>query len=408
MSASGKTTIANEAIKLLRQSNKTWVLIDGDCVRTIMGEDLGHTIEDRRKNAHRISRLCAFLDSQGINVLACVLSIFYETQDWLRENIPDYRQIYLKVDYTVLKKRDNKQLYELAESGKITDVVGVQIPFPEPKNSDFILENNIDGIPSIELAKKALNGLGISESAIYKYSKKDLLSNPITYQYSNFEGKEFLSAYRISREEALFDILDKINGYLKHFVYIKAKTPEKHLRLSNFLLKPIIDINFISSEEELAPLLAHELLPYDYRRRFILRPEVVDVDTVITREYLVTELLEVMDNTWNYTERHAKVLKLLQRFEVSKRIHISYSKTDMKKSSDDFSDIYNYELFHCLLTSIHRYIDPLASLVIENAMLKLGDILVSIIPRLTTGGQMLLGASLITNELKIMKDKYNV
>jgi len=163
MSAAGKTTIAGEMIRMLRASclEKSWVLLDGDAFRTLMGDDLGHSIEDRRKNAERLYNLCIFLDSQGVNVLACVLSIFHEIQDKLRETIRDYKQVYVKVDYDILKKRDNKQLYEKAESSEIDNVVGVQIPFPEPKNSDFVLDNNLDGVLPVDLARKTLEGLGL-------------------------------------------------------------------------------------------------------------------------------------------------------------------------------------------------------------------------------------------------------
>lgn len=83
-----------------------WVLIDGDVFRNIMGEDIGHSIEGRKRNADRICALCSFLDKQGINVLACVLSIFHESQIWLQNNIDEYKQVYIKVDYGVLKRRD--------------------------------------------------------------------------------------------------------------------------------------------------------------------------------------------------------------------------------------------------------------------------------------------------------------
>ena len=35
----------------LKHSDEKWIFLDGDTFRNILGEDLGHTIEDRRKNA---------------------------------------------------------------------------------------------------------------------------------------------------------------------------------------------------------------------------------------------------------------------------------------------------------------------------------------------------------------------
>ena len=51
MSASGKTTIGKKLFDKLSASNEKWIFLDGDTFRNILGEDLGHTIEDRRKNA---------------------------------------------------------------------------------------------------------------------------------------------------------------------------------------------------------------------------------------------------------------------------------------------------------------------------------------------------------------------
>ena len=111
MSASGKTTIGRKLYDKLTLSDKKWIFLDGDTFRNILGEDLGHTVEDRKKNAYRISRFCEFLSSQGINVVACVLSIFHDNQRYNKENITEYKEVYIDVDFDILIKRDNKELY---------------------------------------------------------------------------------------------------------------------------------------------------------------------------------------------------------------------------------------------------------------------------------------------------------
>ena len=80
MSASGKTTIGKKIYEKLKYSKEKWIFLDGDVFRNILGEDLGHTLEDRKKNAYRISRLCEYLNLQNINVIASVLSIFHDNQ----------------------------------------------------------------------------------------------------------------------------------------------------------------------------------------------------------------------------------------------------------------------------------------------------------------------------------------
>ena len=102
LSASGKTTIGKKLVERLTKSNDKWLFLDGDTVRNILGEDLGHTIEDRRKNAYRISRICEFLGTQNINVVACVLSIFHDNQQYNKDNIPNYKEVYIDVEFASL------------------------------------------------------------------------------------------------------------------------------------------------------------------------------------------------------------------------------------------------------------------------------------------------------------------
>ena len=141
LSGSGKSTIGRHLYDSLKSKVPNLVFLDGDVIRDVFGNDVDHSVEGRRKNAVRISHLCKMLSDQEIHVIAAVLSIFPEWQEWNRAHLPHYAQIYLKVPMPQLKKRNKKNLYDDAENGKIKNVVGVDIPFPEPVNSDLILDN---------------------------------------------------------------------------------------------------------------------------------------------------------------------------------------------------------------------------------------------------------------------------
>lgn len=165
LSGSGKTTLANLVVERIRQSNGKVVLLDGDLIRTLFGNDVDHTIEGRRRNAERLSVLSKYLADQGIDVVAAVLSIFPEWRRWNRENIADYSEVYVKASMQTLLRRDIKNLYARAMRGEIPNVVGVDIPFPEPENPDLVIENNhdriefkqmIDSILSIDTVRGAL------------------------------------------------------------------------------------------------------------------------------------------------------------------------------------------------------------------------------------------------------------
>ena len=142
LSGSGKTTLSKLVYNELKKEIPNLVRLDGDVLREVFGNDAGHTVEGRRKNAVRLSNLTKMLADQNIHVVAAVLSIFPEWQKWNRDHIDNYAEVYMKASMDTLKKRDIKNLYEPAYNGDIENVVGVDIPFPEPQNADLTLDNN--------------------------------------------------------------------------------------------------------------------------------------------------------------------------------------------------------------------------------------------------------------------------
>lgn len=138
LSGAGKSTVGRLLYQQLKSRNKNLVYLDGDDLRRIWKDERDFTESKRAVNAHRISNLCKLLDSQGIHVIASVLSIFPEWQKWNREKFSNYFQVYLKVPIEIVKARDTKGLYSM-KNGK--DVVGIDINFPEPYKSDLILNS---------------------------------------------------------------------------------------------------------------------------------------------------------------------------------------------------------------------------------------------------------------------------
>lgn len=141
LSGAGKSALGNALVEQIRSLNNKVVFLDGDLIRELFKNDVDHSTEGRRINAERISKLSNFLSNQEVHVVAAVLSIFPEWQVWNRENIKDYYEIYLKASIESLIARDSKGLYRRALKGEINNVVGIDIPFPEPKNPDLLIEN---------------------------------------------------------------------------------------------------------------------------------------------------------------------------------------------------------------------------------------------------------------------------
>ncbi len=144
LSGAGKTTVGRHLVDLWKATAPNTVLVDGDDIRALYGLDKSpeaHTVEGRRVNAQRITDLCQWLDGQGINVVCAILSLFPEMRQENRRRFSRYFEVYLKVPMSELKHRDSKGLYSAAARGEMFNVVGVDIPFPEPGAADLVVEN---------------------------------------------------------------------------------------------------------------------------------------------------------------------------------------------------------------------------------------------------------------------------
>jgi len=141
LSGAGKSALAEKVVALVRQRIPNVALLDGDLVREALGHDLGHTAQDRKKNADRLCGLGKLLDDQGIHVVCAVLSLFPESREWNRKHLKNYYEVYVKTPLDSLARRDAKGLYQKALAGEI-ELPGVNMDFPEPERPDLAIHND--------------------------------------------------------------------------------------------------------------------------------------------------------------------------------------------------------------------------------------------------------------------------
>ena len=142
ISGAGKTTIATKVFKKIKKKFNNTIYLDGDLFRAINGDDIGHTLIDRDKNAFRMTRFCQYLDNQKINVVCGANLTSQKYRNWCKKNIKNYFEVFIDVPMDILKDRDVKKLYINALKGKIKNVVGVDIPFIKPKSPNLIVDNS--------------------------------------------------------------------------------------------------------------------------------------------------------------------------------------------------------------------------------------------------------------------------
>jgi len=141
LSGAGKTTVGRELRNRLRAAGHPVTFLDGDDLRAVIAEDLGHSADNRRRSAMRNARLCRLLAGQGTDVVCATISLFHEVQRWNRENIPGYREIYLRVPIEELRRRDSKGIYAGFQRGDAHNVVGIDVPAEAPEAPDLVLDN---------------------------------------------------------------------------------------------------------------------------------------------------------------------------------------------------------------------------------------------------------------------------
>jgi cytidine diphosphoramidate kinase len=148
LSGSGKTTIARLLWARLRSAGSPAILIDGDRMREILGGTFGYGRADRERLARLYGRWCQELNLQGTDAVCATISMFEAARRWNRRNLDKYREIYLRVPFSILRQRDSKTLYASAVKGHINDIPGLDQPFEEPCAPDIVIDNGGEESPA--------------------------------------------------------------------------------------------------------------------------------------------------------------------------------------------------------------------------------------------------------------------
>jgi len=247
------------------------------------------------------------------------------TVGWDRRNFSDYKEIYLRVSMETLQRRETKGLYARAMKGELKDVVGIDIEFTPPPSPDLVIDNEEDDLPMGEVARVALQTLGCKIP--YPYTVNNLLGKRESYQYSSFEGPIFLQSFEKTRQitRTLFE-----------------KSIESQPAALNKQGSPSYPWFEILDLKEGSCLFLNQELPPP-------RGKINLNGTVSTRDFLIHALNEL---SLEKKIDENLILKLLQRFEVTKKLYNAYIYPDLKRDGNDYKDPLNYALFSLLLSRL--------------------------------------------------------
>jgi adenylylsulfate kinase-like enzyme/phosphohistidine swiveling domain-containing protein len=170
LSAAGKTSIGRALSSHLRASGGSVVFLDGDALRTAVSNDLGYGAKDRRASAMRNGMLCRMLAEQGVDIVCATISLFHDVQRWNRENIRRYIEIFVRVSWEELQRRDTKGVYSAGGDRGKSNIVGLDIAAETPEAPDLILDNDSSLEPeqAVRLILDRVSGLERQDSSDHR------------------------------------------------------------------------------------------------------------------------------------------------------------------------------------------------------------------------------------------------
>lgn len=140
LSGSGKTTLAQALARKMRAGGMPAIVLDGDEMRAALGREKAHTRVERLELARCYGRLGSLIARQGTNVIVATISLFSEIHRWNRRNLPNYTEIYLKADLSLLHHRDPKGIYRKARARRLANVAGMDLRVQEPQAPHLVIE----------------------------------------------------------------------------------------------------------------------------------------------------------------------------------------------------------------------------------------------------------------------------
>ena len=101
---------------------------------------MGFSEEDRSENIRRIAEVAALFEDSGVTVLVSAITPFEKMRNLARSKSKKFILVYVKADIDTCVKRDPKGLYKKALNGEILGYTGIDSPFEEPIEYDYLLD----------------------------------------------------------------------------------------------------------------------------------------------------------------------------------------------------------------------------------------------------------------------------
>jgi adenylyl-sulfate kinase len=146
LSGAGKSTVAAKLAPTLAERGHRVELLDGDEVRTNLGQDLGFSRADRDTNIARIGYVAAKLAKHGVVVVVAAISPYRQARDQVRAQVDTFVEVHVAAPLATCAQRDPKGLYARALAGELAHFTGVSDPYEPPLAPELVLHTETESV----------------------------------------------------------------------------------------------------------------------------------------------------------------------------------------------------------------------------------------------------------------------
>lgn len=140
LSGAGKTVLAHRIRDILVTRHRQVALIDDDACFVRESGDEGPSESAWFNHMEKIQALSNELAGQGNWVLVTSIYNHPDLLQWNREHIPGYFEVLVDSPLELARRRDPHGLYGDFSAGRISHLIGLDIPFYRPANPDMVID----------------------------------------------------------------------------------------------------------------------------------------------------------------------------------------------------------------------------------------------------------------------------
>jgi len=148
---SGKTTIAKELLKTLREEGIHAQIVSSDMLRKFMTPNPKYTEEEREMVYGALIFTAKVLTENGINVIIDATGNRRRYRELARREIPRFMEAYVKCPLEVCVERESKRaddeyapkgIYKKAFTGESKTVPGIGVPYEESASPEVVIPSD--------------------------------------------------------------------------------------------------------------------------------------------------------------------------------------------------------------------------------------------------------------------------